>query len=112
MKNQKFEKPNENITDRDIAFGPKNISEFLPAMHSIPKEFFNDRNPWSQLVSGWFFRGVKEWPIAKEGINFKMAAAHIRVALASWEPKHEHKMAGCAYLASLWLDEKTLTGGK
>ena len=32
-------KPNENITQLDIAFGPKNIAEFLPAMGSIPKEF-------------------------------------------------------------------------
>lgn len=32
-------KPNENITQLDIAFGPKNIAEFLPAMGSVPKEF-------------------------------------------------------------------------
>lgn len=47
-------KPNENITQLDIAFGPKNLAEFLPAMGSIPKEFFENSNPWNQWVSKWF----------------------------------------------------------
>lgn len=107
-----FEKPKQDITELDAVFGPSNLSDFLPAMRDIPREFWNDSNKWASLVQSWFFNGIKEWPIAKEGINFKMAVAHIRSILVSFEPKHEHKIAGCAYLASLWLDEKTLNGGK
>lgn len=108
----KFEKPNENITPRDIAFGPMNLSGWLPAVQNIPREFWIDSNKWASLMNSWFFNGIKEWPITKEGIDFKSATAHIRTIMASFDPKHEHKIAGCAYLASLWFDEKTLNGGK
>lgn len=101
-------KPNENITQLDIAFGPKNIAEFLPAMGSIPKEFFENSNPWNQWVSKWFFNGLKEYVVAVEGVNFKDAHAHIKVILGSFEPKHEHKIAGCAYLASMWFVQETV----
>lgn len=101
-------KPNENITQQDIAFGPKNLAQFLPAMGSIPKEFFKDSNPWNKWISKWFFNGLKEFAVAVEGVNFKDAHAHIKVILASFEPKHEHKIAGCAYLASMWFVEGTV----
>lgn len=38
-------KPLENITSGNIVFGPKNLAKFLPAMGSIPEEFFKDSNP-------------------------------------------------------------------
>lgn len=101
-------KPNENITQLDIAFGPKNLAEFLPAMGSIPKEFFKDSNPWNQWISKWFFSGLKEYAVAVNGVNFKQAHAHINVILGSFEPKHEHKIAGCAYLASMWFVPETV----
>jgi hypothetical protein len=105
-------KPNENITQADIAFGPKNLADFLPPMSSIPKEFFGSGNPWNKWVSKWFFGGLKEYAVAVEGINFKQAHAHLKVILGSFEPKHEHKIAGCAYLASKWFDESTVAISK
>lgn len=99
--------PHENITQVDVAFGPSKLSEFLPPMDSIPKEFFNEVNPWNRWISQWFFNGLKEYAIAVDGINFKQAHAHLKVILGSFEPKHEHKIAGCAYLASLWFVEGT-----
>lgn len=100
----KWEKPNENVTKLDMTFGPKNLSEFLPPMQDIPKEFDNWNNPWSKLVSEWFFRGLKQIPKAKDGIDQNKALAHIGTILGSFEPKHEHKTAGCAYLMSLWFE--------
>lgn len=108
----KFEKPNQNVTDLDVTFGPKNMTDFLPAAKDIPEQFWKTSDKWSAYISSWFFNGLSEWPIAKPGINFKIATAHIRTIITSYEPKHEHKIAGCAYLASLWFDEKTLDGGK
>lgn len=98
-----MKKPNENITNADIAFGPMNLGEFLPNWKSIPDDFKNDKNHFVKFVSNWFYNGVKEYPVSKDGINFKLATAHIRVILSSFEPKHEHKIAGAAYLASLWF---------
>ncbi|QFR55745.1 hypothetical protein JC221_099 [Yersinia phage JC221] len=106
----KFEKPNDSISGVEIAFGPKNLSDFLPAMYDIPKQFFDSRNPWNRWAANMFYNGLKEWPVAKQGIHFKHAAMHIKVIMTSWEPKHEHKLAGCGYLASLWLEESNLKG--
>ena len=106
----KFEKPNENITALDVTFGPKNLSDFLPGMKDIPKEFFDYNNKWNRWASHMFNNGLKDWPVAKSGIHFKQAAMHLKVIMTSWEPKHEHKLAGCGYLASLWLEESNLKG--
>lgn len=101
-------RPNEKISDADIAFGPKNLAEFLPTMGSIPKEFFKDSNHWNKWVSKWFFNGLDSYAVAVQDINFKQAHAHIKVILGSYEPKHEHKIAGCAYLASQWFVPETV----
>ncbi len=107
-----WSKPNENITGLDVAFGPKNLSDFLPSMDSIPEEFHSWNNPWHDLVSKWFFEGLKDKPHAKDGIDQRKALAHIKAILGSFEPKHEHKTAGCAYLMSLWFEAPIATGGK
>lgn len=101
-------KPIENITIADIAFGPKNLAEFLPAMKDIPEEFFKDSNPWNKWISKWFYNGLENYAVAVDGVNFKDAHKHIKVILASFEPKHEHKIAGCAYLASQWFVPETV----
>jgi hypothetical protein len=33
------------------------------------------------------------------------AMRHVQYCMRSFEPKHEHKEAGCAYLLSLWFDD-------
>ena len=100
----KWDKPKEGVTALDMVFGPLNLNEYLPSMAEIPEEFQPWNNPWQELVSKWFFSGLKESPKPKEGINSTAALAHIRVILGSFEPKHEHKTAGCAYLMSLWFE--------
>lgn len=54
------------------------------------------------------FNGLKEYAVAVNGVNFKQAHAHINVILGSFEPKHEHKIAGCEYLASMWFVPETV----
>ena len=92
----------------DMALG--NISH-LPAWELIPKEF-KDRNrhtPWNDFISKWFFVGLKPEDVStlkpKEGIDKNKALAAIKAILASWDPKHEHKEAGAAYLMSEWFEE-------
>lgn len=107
----KWSTPNKEITLADISFGPRNLRDFLPSMEEIPAEFQKFTGPWQDFVSDWFFNGLgsKQLPTNKQGINQRQALAHIKVILASFEPKHEHKIAGCAYLMSLWFEplEKT-----
>ncbi|ASN68815.1 hypothetical protein 7AX3_73 [uncultured Caudovirales phage] len=99
-----MQKPIE-VTQLDIAFGGKAM-KILPAYSSIPSEFKKDSNKWSQLVSKWFFGGLNksEWPKAKDGINWNLAMLNIQACLSCFEPKHEHKIAGAAYLASQWFE--------
>ena len=99
-----WSKPKEGVTVIDLAFGPRNLKEFLPPMDEIPEEFDSMNNPWNRLVSTWFFSGLNQAPKAKEGIDGRAALAHIKTILGSFEPKHEHKTAGCAYLMSLWFE--------
>ena len=59
-----------------------------------------------RLAKDWFFRGAKLGKLTpKNGIDAQAAIRHVRYCMGSWEPKHEHKEAGCAYLLSLWFDD-------
>lgn len=89
----------------DAAFGG-NMKKLLPAWNEIPEEFKHRRNKWVDVVGDWFFCGLKNcrWT-PKEGIDTGRALAHIKAIMASWEPKHEHKEAGCAYLLSEFFED-------
>ena len=75
----------------------------LPLREEIPEEFQDWNNPWCRLVSQWFFRGLEEIRF-REGIDYTKAVHHLKACIGSFEPKHEHKQAGTAYLMSLWCD--------
>jgi len=95
------------LRDEELAF-PAYGLKLLPKWDLIPEEFKRHSNVWAKLVSEMFY-GVKGGVAEKydlepvDGIDFKLASQHLRAALSSFEPKHEHKMAGVAYLTSLWF---------
>jgi hypothetical protein len=92
------------VTSSDVtAFGGK-ASEILPRMSEIPEEFHRSNHPWCRWQQQWFFKGLDSVPVAKPGVDSRMAMANLACVQGSWEPKHEHKEAGVAYLASLWFD--------
>ena len=96
--------PKEGITNWDMAFGPNSIAEWLPAKDDIPKEFWQE-NKYTKIIHRWFFSGAEGVVfVPKGGINKSNALAHIKVCLMSFEPPHEWKTAGCAYLLSLWFE--------
>ncbi|MNS38114.1 hypothetical protein D3C86_1309310 [compost metagenome] len=100
----KFAFPQE-VKGLHLAFGG-DMSKLLPPMHSIPQDFQNGTTKWNDLVSTWFFRGLKSFDcVPKEGIDKAAALKHISAIMRSWDPKHEHKEAGCAYLLSLWFEK-------
>jgi hypothetical protein len=99
----------KEISGAEIAFGPSKISDYLPAMAEIPKEFHRSSNDYVRIVSSIFFSGgsVANW-VAKPGIDKKVALNHFRAVLGSFAPKHEHKEAGCAYMLSEWFTPESL----
>lgn len=99
----KFNKPTK-LEDVDVAF-PTTVSHLMPKYDDIPKEFKDHNNPFAALQAEWFFKGMKASKlIAKEYIDRNMAMRHLQSIQGSFEPKHEHKSAGVAYLMSLWFD--------
>ncbi|MEX3623757.1 hypothetical protein [Viridibacillus arvi] len=100
------------VTKTELAFG--RIDGLLPDMEKIPKEFFNENNKCHHIISKWFFYGLslKTDVEPKDGINIADAINHISAILASYQPKHEHKIAGCAYLLNEFFSEFNLVTAK
>jgi hypothetical protein len=84
------------------------MSVLMPKYSEVPEEFrdFRGKNRWVKVVNEWFFNGLKNprWK-PKKGIDKDMALDHVSYILSSWEPKHEHKVAACAYLLSEFFDD-------
>lgn len=44
-------------------------------------------------------------PDPEAGVDRYKALRHIHYILGSWEPKHEHKEAGAAFLFNEWFED-------
>lgn len=87
----------------DIAFG-RSAMKILPPYDAIPSEFKrHNGTEWNKWAANWFFSGLDRYPVPKDGIDLNFAMRNLACAQRSFEPKHEHKEAGVAYLASLWF---------
>ena len=103
-----WSKPRET-TDVEMAF-PANALDYMPpraeceaALEAMPDK----GRGWIEFQERWFFEGLpKETRFyVKDGIDKDAALRHLSVIQGSFSPKHEHKMAAVAYLASLWFNE-------
>jgi hypothetical protein len=94
-----------DLNAADVAFGGAGgkLKEILPPMSEIPDEFKRGSGPWIEWQRDWFFSGLKRYPVPREGIDRGKAMSNLACVQRSYEPKHEHKQAGVAYLASLWF---------
>lgn len=86
------------VTDVELAFG---TTRLLPAWEDIPHEFQCAQTKYCEVVAGIFYGNMPNFDVqlypefASMGQQvFKCLRAHI----TSWTPKHEHKMAGTAYM--------------
>ena len=105
--------PVPTLSDADVQFGS---IKHLPKWNDLPENMRRlwHREPWCDLASEWFSDGVKhdgEALVFKEarltpkpGIDFNQAVRAIKAVLGSYEPSHEHKMAGVGFLFSQWFD--------
>lgn len=91
-----------------LAFGD---TTYLPKWEDIPEEFKERKTKWNKLFSRIFYSG-------SHGIQFKMGDPHdfpkviraLKAIMISFEPKHEHKEAGVAYLMSQWFEDWSESG--
>lgn len=101
-----------DLDGASVAFGR---IDHMPKYETVPEEFKSHHgNPFCDAVSSWFFSGAKREGrslivdgktfTAKDGVDADKALRAIRAVLGSFEPKHEHKEAACAYMLSEWFD--------
>jgi hypothetical protein len=83
---------------------------WLPDVNEIPAKFFNeDSTMWVYFVKSWKAKGLNEnqlnalKPVA--GLNKTFAIQLVQKHLDSISFSLDHKIAGCAYLASLMFEE-------
>ena len=85
------------------------IHTLIPEFDDIPVEFEKPDNKWHKVVLTWFFTGInKEKFRAKSGIDKEKAFSHLSVLIGDWSLKHNHKIAGAAFLMSLWFEDFAL----
>jgi len=96
------------ISDIDAAF-PVKVP--LPKWEDLPKEFrrdwHNGRNKFTEIASTIFYKGgrLSDFGLTpKDGVDILKAQRAIMACLRSFEPKHEHKIAGVGYMLSEWFD--------
>ena len=92
-----------SVTKPEVAFG---TTRFLPALEAIPQDFLRgtgEAMAYLELVNALFY-GL-QLPGGAIEIRKDLSAEGLRdcimAQLRSWEPRHEHKMAGVAYMLSL-----------
>lgn len=93
------------IPDVDLAFGG-DMDKIIPKWEEIPDKFKGDDIIWNKFVSTWFYLGIKKGfqLKARPGVDQSKALRHVGAILSSFAPKHEHKLAACAYLMDKYFE--------
>lgn len=93
------------FTGLDCAFGAR-MSDY-PPYDSIPEEFRRGHSVANRVVSTIFFRGGKLEDFGlrlKAGVHPTAFYGALKAMLCSFDPKHEHKEAACAWLVSEYTE--------
>ena len=90
------------VDDLTLAFPSRIVGTLLPLWDDISDKYKDERHPLQEIASRWFFEGAHEYVFTpREGVDANKALRMIAACMGSYEPKHQHKMAGIAYM----LDE-------
>lgn len=109
-----FEQP-QDVDQVSVVFGADALSlmppyeECVEGLKALPRE---ERKKWEEFQSRWFFEGLPDAMQVRlhEGIDGEKAFRHLGSIQGSFAPKHEHKEAAVAYLASRWFSDVALNG--
>lgn len=92
-----------DVSDLDLAFPTHVIGRIIPAWEDIPEEYKRDNHPCAAAANKLFF-GAPVRLTVRDGIDVTKARRMVDAALGSFEPKHEHKIAGVAYLIDSFFE--------
>lgn len=101
-----FEHPHE-ISEAQRAFPANVVGTLMPPATAIP-DTYEDQGLWQGFFTDLFFRGsgtaFENWRLyTRDDVDGEKAWVHLTTILRSYEPKHEHKEAAFAWLASRWF---------
>jgi len=103
----KWQRPMVWSTDDRCLSEQVRMAKYLPPMDIVPSEFkgeYGQAVKWCEVINDFFFSGAENIRLTcRDGITQGDVLRHLNVILPSWEPSHEHKMAACAWLLSLWV---------
>jgi hypothetical protein len=96
------------VIDNILYAFPGHLDRLLPPLESIPEDYrlgWTGHNEWTRFVNAWFDIG---WPTnvnvyERPDVDAEAAFRHLHTIMRSFEPKHEHKIAGVAWLMSRWF---------
>lgn len=98
----------QKVDDLTLVF-PADVRTLMPKHKDIP-DAYPGMAKWIKFQQDWFYGGLEDVKFTpKEGINPKDAWRHLKAIQGSFQPKHEHKEAAIAYLASLWFEDVKYT---
>jgi hypothetical protein len=97
--------PITKVTGADIVF-PARVDHLMPPYEElIGKRKDPEHRRLEEVAQRAFFKGMDAGPWKpKEGVNKDDALRQIQCILGSFEPKHEHKIAGVAFLLGEWFE--------
>jgi hypothetical protein len=103
-----WSKPQE-IDRISQAFPASVIGKLLPLEKDIPAPYWENNHPMAEVVSHWFYFGLnpKAELELKAGVDGHVMMQHLTTCLRSFEPKHQHKIAGVAFLLDQWISSIT-----
>lgn len=101
----------QRVDDVMLAF-PAGLGALLPPLEVIPAEYPH-RQEWLEFQNKWFAGALPPDSEMEpsDGVDAQIAGRHLTVLQRSYEPKHEHKMAAVAWLASRWFVRVTTLDG-
>jgi hypothetical protein len=125
------------ISDVMAVFPATVVGTLLPEEDDVPEQFKKDKSGWRKLCLALFMgtphldrlgdvlrvreRGAGLEQLAeagtpppdfymKKGVDGETAYRHLMACMGSYEPSHQHKEAGCAYLMDLWFEKVVWDG--
>ena len=97
-------RPVPHVDDVDVAF-PARGAELTPPYEEIPNEFKRSDTPEVRLFWRLFVGKPPEVGLKpREGVDGVMALKVLQVVMSTYGTKHEHKVAGWAFLCREWFE--------
>lgn len=91
-------------TDLDLAFPASVLGTFLPRPTWVGESLNPWLNsPWGRLADSIFAGQLPDLELTMEH-DLQLVSRHIRVCMGSYQPRHQEKIAGVAFLLALWMD--------